>query len=372
MSEIKLTAASLDLDNLLEDIKEGRGVPSNWYVDNDIYELERKSIFLKSWQYVCAQERLKNPGDCVAESINDTPIVLTHGRDGEIRGFLNICRHRGHPLLDGDASKGVLACPYHAWTYNLDGTLRGVPECKSSDGIDKSELSLLPISVHVWAGAVFANLDAEAANFRDCYPELTELESLRGFDVTGEDYSFYKRTVYDVKANWKLWYDNHVECYHCAHIHGESFGEAYNTKADDEGYDIFEGKNLFSYSFGSGPSKDPNALRSDNYRSVEFFPGALIIQQEGIMIAAQITPTGPESTRYVFDCYAEKKADPERVERWYNVWHQTFGEDQQAVEKVNVGMRTGTLPRCHYLPSQELAALYTNKKTLEILTEKLK
>ncbi len=359
-----------EIDKLQEDLKQGYGVPSHWYHDNNIFELEKKAIFEENWQYVCPGEKVKEANSCVAGRIADVPVIVARGKDGVLRGFLNMCKHRGHQILQEDGKKATLTCPYHAWSYSLEGNLRSVPECLESDGINKSKHSLTPIALHEWGGCVYGNLNTEAPSWNDSFPEFSDMLKVRKFDETGEGYSFLRRFEFDINANWKIWWDNHIECYHCSRIHGATFGAAFSTGPENR--IPFEGDKFFSNYFPeSESSDDSNSLRAKKYNSLTLFPGVLCLQQSDIMVASQTTPTGPETCRYTIDFYAEKTSNPTVVERWFDVYIQTYKEDIAAVEAVQRCMRTDRMPRNRLVPSQEPTVVSATRNLLDALRSKV-
>jgi phenylpropionate dioxygenase-like ring-hydroxylating dioxygenase large terminal subunit len=194
-------------------------LPADWYTDPAIFEAERIAIFGPSWQYVGPLEHVKEVGGYFTATIAGTPVVVVRGRDGELRAHINICRHRGHEVMQGRGTARALRCPYHAWTYGLDGGLRSAPRSRDDEAFQKCDWSLLPAAVTTWGPMVFVNLDADAE------PPDTSLrllgEGLSSAGLAISDLRFRKRTQFDMAANWKITMENYVECYHCAPTHPE-------------------------------------------------------------------------------------------------------------------------------------------------------
>ena len=158
------------------------------------------------------------------------PVVVTRDAEGSLHGFVNVCRHRAHPVALKDGCRKLLQCRYHGWTYTLDGRLQNAPRASREMEFDKSELSLIPIAVDTWRGFVFVNPDASAPPLRDVHPALEPLAVERNLGFA--DWTFQDHWVYDIPANWKVFVENAVECYHCPTVHTNSFSDAFVTDAN--------------------------------------------------------------------------------------------------------------------------------------------
>ena len=207
--------------------------------------------------------------------------------------------------------------------------------------------------------AVFVNADGNARSFHESYPELVSEAERTGLDLDPSDYAFAREWTIDVPSNWKLWYDNFVECYHCKTIHGGSFAEAYNVDIESVDTKFLDG--FMDNLYAPAPVEKPDSLRANNYKSFNIFPGFLILQQDDLMILSQMGPTGPETTRQTVHFLSEVGADPDRVERWIDLWEQTFTEDGDATAVQQQGMRTGFAKRNRLVASREAPVFHFNK-----------
>ena len=131
-------------------------LPYSWYTDPEILRREEERILRPAWQYVGHTGQLPQPGYFAAH-VGRTPVVVTRDRDGVLRAFVNVCRHRGFALAEGEQSRETLQCPYHAWTYGLDGSLRAAPRSDEEPDFPQDELGLVPVAVDTWGPFVFAN-----------------------------------------------------------------------------------------------------------------------------------------------------------------------------------------------------------------------
>ncbi len=216
--------AVLDVDfsrPLSDDAARSYTLPSRYYTDPAIYELEKERIFYRSWMYLCHASQVPEPGDYLAGAVIDQGVFVVRDRNGDLRGFHNVCQHRAHQLLEGSGTlKAVITCPYHAWAYGLDGSLRTARNCEHVASFDKGEFSLRPVGVEVMCDMVFVNLDCEAAPLAEQAPGLAgaiaaELPYWNDLELA-ETYDFGGRAM---EAGWKVVIDNYVECYHCEVAH---------------------------------------------------------------------------------------------------------------------------------------------------------
>jgi choline monooxygenase len=192
-------------------------LPARLYTDPAVYEAEKEAIFAKSWWCAGHKSRLPGPGDYITTKIHEQGIVVVRGKDGAVRAFYNVCQHRGHELVKGDGSAKALVCPYHAWTYNLDGSLKTARLTKSMPDFERCTFDLKPVRVEEMCGFVFVNLDPDA---RPLAEETAGLEAeIRKYCPRIDELVFAHRHHYDVAANWKVVVDNFLECYHCHPAH---------------------------------------------------------------------------------------------------------------------------------------------------------
>ncbi len=196
----------------------GETLPARWYTDPRIFEYERQAIFRRAWQYVGLVEQVPQPGDYFTCSVGEVPVVVVRDLAGDLRAFANVCRHRGSQLvLDECGRRATLQCHYHAWSYNLDGTLRAAPSAKDEPGFDLAAYPLHALPLAEWGPFLFVNPDRGAQPFTHYAGELPDLVAATGLDLGGLRRRV--RRTYDIRANWKAVVDNYLECYHCAVAH---------------------------------------------------------------------------------------------------------------------------------------------------------
>ena len=191
-------------------------LPYSWYTDPEILRQEQERIFRPAWQYVGHTGQLARPGYFTAE-VGPTPVVVTRHRDGVLRGFVNVCRHRGHIVVDGQGGRETLQCPYHAWTYGLDGRLRAAPRSEEEPDFPQDELGLVPAAVDTWGPFVFANTSPDPEPLAQALGSLPAQVAELGLDV--DSLVHHSRWEAEIEANWKIVCENFLECYHCQVAH---------------------------------------------------------------------------------------------------------------------------------------------------------
>ena len=354
----------IDIGAVDRQLQDNRSFPIHTYYDPDVYEFELEAIFHRRWQYFGLTENLSKPGDVLTGMVGRIPVVVTRDKDGELHGFVNICRHRGFRVVEEEKKNcKLMVCRYHSWSYKLNGELAGAPDSKQEPDFDPAEFSLVPVQVDTWGPAIFVNPDKHAGPLREHFPNLDPWTEKFAFIMESGHYTLHREIIKDQQSNWKLWYDNGTECYHCPSIHGKSFGEAFATRSGE--YEFFLDRDMTSYAFPPSalPANDPGDgyLRSQTYRSLQTFPGCQIIQHDDLMIISRMIPTGPESCRFISHYLAEKDADPDRVDQWIAIWDETFEEDAEAASIQQTNMRSGKAELFRYISNREAPSQFINQ-----------
>ena len=192
-------------------------IPSAWFTEPRFHQLDSEAIFARTWQGVGHEGRLAELGSWFVADVAGDPVVVVRDRSGELRAFYNVCRHRGGPLATADGCGRVLQCEYHGWTYQLDGTLRGVPHWNLVELFDREDYGLVQIQVQSWEGQIFVNLDTGAVPLDQVLRGISERIS----PVRPGQMQNYRRVEYDVRANWKVYVENFLEGYHVPIVHPE-------------------------------------------------------------------------------------------------------------------------------------------------------
>jgi phenylpropionate dioxygenase-like ring-hydroxylating dioxygenase large terminal subunit len=197
-------------------------LPAVWYTSQAIADTEQERIFSRGWRYIARSHDLQHPGDFVTAQLGHVPVVLTRGEDAQLRAFVNVCRHRGAEVAQGSGNRKVLRCPYHAWTYDLDGSLRVAPRSDLEGDFCREALGLVPVQVAEWGPLVFANLDLDAEPVEDRLSDVARFLADGGLDLSNLEFDC--RQEWELSANWKVAIEGFLECYHCPLVHPETIG----------------------------------------------------------------------------------------------------------------------------------------------------
>jgi glycine betaine catabolism A len=285
-----------------------------YYTDPGILATEFERIFEREWYYVGRADQIPAPGRFIRRRVGRETVLLVRGRDQAIRGFLNVCPHRGAQLCltdSGEVGK-TIRCPYHAWTYGLDGELVAAPNWRALDGIDRSHYRLRQVRVSTWEGLIWVSLAPQPQSLEDqLRPQIEDrLGDYRKF----ERYQLRELTVgatteYDVAANWKLIYENFQECYHCRTIHPELVttipqfkSPAIGTEGyDPGGYPIADGRASFSLTGQTVLPRLPGLLPADDrlYYGMAVRPNCFLSLVSDHVIVHRLEPVAPDRTLVV-------------------------------------------------------------------------
>jgi phenylpropionate dioxygenase-like ring-hydroxylating dioxygenase large terminal subunit len=323
-----------------------RTIPFAWYSDPAVLRLERERIFRRSWQYAGRAGQAAEPGSFFTCDLGGVPVVVV--RDGdELRAFLNVCRHRGSLVCEGEGKRATLQCPYHAWTYALDGSLRAAPRADQEAGFDRDGLGLLPVAVDTWGPFVFVNPDAEAGPLAETLGELPQLVAAAGLDV--DALVFLKRSHGTYEANWKVCTENFLECYHCQVAH-PGFSDLVDVSPEAyrlERHETFASHHVRTRD-GQGGGQFHMIWPSTK---INIFPGAPNVS------IGPLTPTGVGRTDGFLDYFFLADADPTEMAELIELDDEVGAEDRVLVESVQRGLRARAFEHGRLmLPSEELIA----------------
>lgn len=283
-----------------------RTMPRQYFVSPEIFAEEQRKIFAKHWLLVGHQSQIAKAGDYFLAKIDNESLIIVRDQRDTIRGFYNVCRHRGTRLCQeqsGHAS--AIQCPYHAWTYGLDGRLVGAPHMDEVGGFDKANYSLRPINLGIWEGFIFVNLVGDPMPLEKWFAPLAGKFSEWNMSILRPA----KRIEYDVRANWKLMFENYSECYHCPGVHPQLQKVSPYDSAENElttgpflgGYmKINPGKSLTM----SGDACALPVGKIDNVQQVFYysiFPNMLLSMHPEYIMIHQLWPQSPERTLIICD-----------------------------------------------------------------------
>jgi Rieske 2Fe-2S family protein len=192
-------------------------LPAEYYTSQEVFGEEMGRIFGSRWLFAGHVSQLSEPGSHFLFELGRESVIVTRDKEGQVRAFNNVCRHRGARICTDARGrfKGGIQCPYHAWTYGLDGTLTAAPNMDEVEGFVKTDFPLNALSTEVWEGLVFVNFSSAPVPFEEAFAPL--LGKFSRWHIP--ELQSVHRTVYDVDANWKLLFQNYSECYHCPTVH---------------------------------------------------------------------------------------------------------------------------------------------------------
>lgn len=316
-------------------LAEAETIPRDWYIDPRVAELERRSVFGGTWQYVCSTDQLREPGDFVTSNIAGEPVVVVRDKEGRVRAFFNVCRHHAAEVATGPCGHvPSLRCPYHGWTYGLDGQLKGAPEFDGVLNFDKSANGLVPIRVETWEQFVFVCLQPDGSSLCAHLGDMAPRVSLLGLS----NLRFVERRTYDFACNWKVYVDNYLDGgYHIPHIH-----KGLGSVLEYAEYTI-ENKDRFCLQaspMASGADGQTAAVRKgDNAYYYWLFPNFMLNWYEGYMDVNYVLPLSLDRTRVTFDFFFSEQTRNESAES-VAVASRIQDEDVDICESVQRGLRS--------------------------------
>jgi len=300
----------------VEYVRPQRAMDPVVYLDPTVFEREQRRVLATTWQFACHSSQLGQPGDYVAFEVAGQSVFTIRDGDGSIRSFYNVCLHRGHELLEGSGSRRLIVCPYHAWSYRLDGTLHKAPHAPGREGFDPAEICLTSIRTEDFHGFVFVNLDLTAPSIDETYPGIRE--AFGEFLPSVGRMRPLDRRDFVAESNWKVAVENYNECYHCRTAH-PSFSKGVVLP---DSYTITPIGKCLHHSAESSPRQyyeidleaSPNA---DRYSSFYLWP----------LFTFQVYP-GPILNTF---CWR-----PESVDRtpFFRGWYTLDGRDSEVVRTV--------------------------------------
>jgi choline monooxygenase len=344
-----------------------RTLPWSWYTDPATFELEREAIFRRHWQYVGHLGELPRPGSFVATRIAHVPVVLTRDDDDSVHALLNVCRHRGALVCEGAGERATLQCPYHAWTYSLDGRLLAAPRLQSEPVGDEAELSLLSLRVETWGPFLFACASEDAPPLAEVLGDAPERIARAGIDV--EALRFVRRTEVELAANWKIVAENFLECYHCPTAH-PGFSAVMDVSPDAY---LLEASGLRMMQHGP-PRPEPRGSY-DPRGTVErgefylFFPGTVVNVMPGVpnLSIGPLFPLSPDRTYRFLDYFVDPEAEEGWIEEMLAFDAQVGAEDGALVERVHAGVRCGLIGDGRLMPESERLIAHFQSLVLDAL-----
>ncbi|HEY5691516.1 MAG TPA: aromatic ring-hydroxylating dioxygenase subunit alpha [Cyclobacteriaceae bacterium] len=346
-----------------------RTLPGKYYHSRKIYEEEIEKIFYKFWMYACRAEEIPSAGDYKLIEIANESLILVRDKADKIRALFNVCRHRGTQLCTeskGSFKSKSIQCPYHAWTYGLDGKLIAAPLMQEGQGFKKDNCPLHQASVHIWEGFVFINLDKNPIPFE------VQMEALMGKfqEWKMEELRIAHHVRYELNCNWKLILQNYQECYHCPGVHPllTELTPTQSAQHDASQGAVIGGfmdltKERGSMTMNGEAAAPPICdVAGDDLQRVYYysvFPNLLLTPHPDFVLFHHITPLGHDKINN--DCYwlfrPEVINDPnaqEGIKSAVDFWDLTNKQDWQVCEQMQTGTKSKRFTRGYYSGREDI------------------
>jgi choline monooxygenase len=307
-------------------------IPAAWYVDERIERLERDQVFGSNWIAVGRVDQAADAGQFFTFDLAGEPLIVVRGADHQLRAFYNVCRH--HAAAVATAPCGVaqhLRCPYHGWTYGLDGSLKGTPEFTGVCNFDREANGLVPVQVATWEKFIFVNPNPETPPLESQLDDLPQRISVAGLQ-------FFTRKTYTLACNWKVYVDNYLDGgYHVPHLH-----KALNSVLDYKEYTIENGTHYALQSSPMVASQDASVAQTRTGDRAEYYwlyPNFMINLYQGVMDTNLVLPLGREKCLVIFDFFFADTS-PEYNAESVAVSDRVQAEDVDICESVQRGLHS--------------------------------
>ncbi|HEX4417023.1 MAG TPA: aromatic ring-hydroxylating dioxygenase subunit alpha [Kofleriaceae bacterium] len=306
----------LELDDVLArfdasaPLERASTIPAAWYTDPRIAALERRTVWSRTWQLVGRTAQVAAPGEFVTAEVGGEPVVVVRGSDGVLRGFFNVCRHHAAAVLTAPCGKvDRLRCPYHGWTYDLAGQLRGVPEFDGVCEFDRAATGLVPLSVATWDCFVFVHLDPDPMPLEAYLGALVGQVAPLGLGAL----AFCERREYTLACNWKVYVDNYLDGgYHVPHLHPSLSSVLTHADYTIENFERFclQASPIAERS-ATNPGTDPATASVRKGRALYYwiYPNLMLNWYEGHLDTNLVIPLGVDRTKVVFEFFFDDLGD---------------------------------------------------------------
>jgi phenylpropionate dioxygenase-like ring-hydroxylating dioxygenase large terminal subunit len=323
---------------------EALSLPPSVYHSAEILELESEQLFRKEWICIGRTAEIPHKGDFLCRDIIDAPVFVVRQRDDSFKAFANVCAHRSSRLLTGAGQVSRISCPYHSWTYELDGQLIGAPFMDKTPGFEVAKHRLKELACEAWEGFVYVNLQPDPKPVSERLSVLTDLVN----DFRMADYVPVFATEETWNTNWKCLVENFMDAYHLHRVHKDSFGK---HGSSEEQTHLFPGEDAFTYHFVQ-EDESPRSVHAhpdntwlqgpDRLRTwlINIFPSHTIQLQPDMLWYLSILPDGQDKVniRWAVSIPAEildaAKVRQAVIDEVMALIHQVNGEDRPIVESI--------------------------------------
>ena len=328
-------------------LAEASTIPASWYTNETLFDLERRSVFGRTWQFAARSDQLQQAGDYVTTEIAGEPIVFVRGNDNQLRGFFNVCRHHAAAVMtEAEGRATQMRCPYHGWTYSLEGELKGTPDFSEVCNFDREKNGLVPVEIAPWEKWVFARIDrGQRPLLNESRPQIDDflgpnlIAQFQSLNLT--KLHWFERCRYTLNCNWKVFVDNYLDGgYHVPHLH-----KGLDSVLDYTNYTIENGAHfcLQSSPMVAGGNDEVGTTRKGS-RALYYwlYPNLMINVYEGVMDTNRVRPLAVDRTEVIFDFYFEDVSEAAREKNLasVNVGDRIQQEDLDICESVQRGLNS--------------------------------
>jgi choline monooxygenase len=320
-------------------VAEASTIPGSWYTDERIAELERQTVFSGNWQMVGRALQVEAPGQYITAEIAGEPVLVVRGQDNVLRGFFNVCQHHAAAVMtEPCGTVARLQCPYHGWTYGLDGSLKGIPDFDGVENFDRKKNGLIPLSVDVWEKFVFVHLDGEPVSLAEYLGDMCE--QFKPLDL--DRLHFAGRREWIIDCNWKVFVDNYLDGgYHVPYLH-----KGLNSILSYADYTITNGDRFCLQSSpiggGSEAEKTTASVRKGQALYYWLYPNFMLNWYEGYLDTNLVLPLGIDKMKVVFEFYFSDvgQTAEERNRKSMEVSERIQDEDHSICVSVQRGLKS--------------------------------
>jgi len=354
-----------------------RTLSRRYLISPELFALEQERIFSKQWLCVGHQSQAARPGDYFVPDVVGESLIILRDQNRAMRGFYNVCRHRGTRICEQKSGqlRETLQCPYHAWTYGLDGRLLGAPHMENVNGFDKADHSLRLVNLALWEGFIFVNLSESPTPLETVFAPLAQkfiywnLPRLRSA----------RRIEYHVRANWKLIFQNYSECYHCPLVHPAL---SKMTPYDAAENDLIEGPFLGGFMpitkgnsltiSGNASAMPVGDIKEEDHRRVFYysiFPNMLLSLHPDYVMVHQIWPQSPDRVHIFCDWFFHPNAFEQsgfHPEDAVQFWDTTNRQDWHVCELSQQGISSRAYQPGPYSSRESIPAAW-DREYLRVL-----
>lgn len=339
-------------------LERARTLPSTWYHEPRIAELEKTAIFAATWQMIGRAEQVAQPGSFITTEIAGEPILVVRDDKGTLRAFYNVCRHKATVLMGESCGKvGKLRCRYHGWTYDLTGKLKGTPEFDGVEEFNKEDNGLVELSVATWGPLLFVHLDQEAQTLEEFLAPLPAWSQNRGL----EKLKYAGSQEYTLKCNWKVYVDNYLDGgYHVNTVHPALAGvlDYSQYKTTIHGNTSVQTSPLVPNTSDATTTKTRTGTEAAYWWVM---PNFMLNLYEGVMDTNLVLPLAPDRCKVIFDFYfadTESPAAKQYIKDSIAVANQVQDEDMKVCEEVQRGLSSRSYRTGRFSVKREIAGYY--------------